>query len=101
MPLLNFLFPSTTYFPFQLRTLASFFLSSPFSSFGHSLFKPVSYICEKKFFFFIFHRTASELFVTFDRHVLTAVRNFVAESIHCRGASCRWDRFLLPQTDPV
>jgi hypothetical protein len=37
-----------------------------------------------------FHHHACELFVTFDRHVLTAVRNFIAESIHCRRISCRY-----------
>ena len=37
-----------------------------------------------------FHHRACELFVTFDRHVLTAVRNFIAESIHCRRISCRY-----------
>ena len=73
MPLLNFLFPPTAYFSFHFRTFASFFLSFPFSSFGHSLFKPVSYICEKKFFSTIVLACYSQRLIAY---VLTAVRNF-------------------------
>jgi hypothetical protein len=38
--------------------------------------------------FFPHHHRACELFLTFDRHVLTAMRNFVAGSVHCRRNAC-------------
>jgi hypothetical protein len=67
----------------SVRSLHSFYLflslrsAIRFSNQCHTFVK-------RKFF----HHRACEIFVTFDGHVLTAVRNFDAESIHCRRILC-------------
>jgi hypothetical protein len=72
----------------SVRTLHSFYLflslrlAIPFSNQCHTFVK-------RKFF----HRHAREIFVTFDRYVLTALRNVVAESIPCRRRTCSCPAF--------